>query len=350
VIELRTVRGPLDDEHLGWLSELYGPVDAKYGSLDFLRHQFNGNPFGWSACVFALDDGKPVGHSGVVPFRGTLDGRPIVLGKIEAVVVAASHRGRREDGSSLAVDVLRTLYAFALDGGVDVLFGLAPPHVARVHARAGCGSTPVDAPAWVLVASARSFGRGRRRVERLAAHGLALAQGIVVSAAAGAARLATGSFGAATIRDPTAADAELGVATPPPGHWTMSGADAWDWYAGSGLLKMLEVPGRAGSRALVRLDDSQPSTVQIVAWQAWRSGLLPAVIMLGAVARLARRRASPTVRFQPWPGAGGDGELRRACRVLGLVRRPKVDLLVLARDPAFPVDDVRLTPFFYVTF
>ena len=63
------MRGPLDDEQLGWVADLYGPVDPKYSSLEFLRHQLNENSYGWSAHAFAFDDGKPVGHTAIVPFR-----------------------------------------------------------------------------------------------------------------------------------------------------------------------------------------------------------------------------------------------------------------------------------------
>ena len=41
VIRIVTVKGPLTDEQLGWLVALYGPVDAKYASLDFVREKNN---------------------------------------------------------------------------------------------------------------------------------------------------------------------------------------------------------------------------------------------------------------------------------------------------------------------
>src|SRR5207249_3142111 len=44
VSEIRLVRGPLDEEQLGWVAALYGPVDPHYGSLPYLRHQLIGNP------------------------------------------------------------------------------------------------------------------------------------------------------------------------------------------------------------------------------------------------------------------------------------------------------------------
>src|SRR5689334_523725 len=106
--------GPLDDERLEWLTRIYGPVDAKYRSLEYVRRQFVDNPFGWSAHVFAVAGGEPVGHCGVVPFKARLGGQPVTVGKLEALAVAPEHRGRRGDGGSLATDILRMLYPYAV--------------------------------------------------------------------------------------------------------------------------------------------------------------------------------------------------------------------------------------------
>ena len=127
--------------------------------------------------------------------------------------------------------------------------------------------------------------------------------------------------------------------------WTVTGADAWDWFVGSGVLRVLEAPG---SRALVRLDESQPSTVQIVAWRPRRRGLAAAFALLRAAVALARARHAPTLRFQPWRGDEEERVLARACSLAGFLRRPEADLLLYPDGPG--VDDFRLTPFFYVTF
>lgn len=339
-VELLRIRGPLDDEKLGWLASIYGPVDAKYRSLEYVRHQFVANPFGWTVHVFAVADEGPVGHCGVVPFRGRLDGEPLTIGKLEALAVARAHRGRRvEDGGSVATDILTTLYAFAHENELPVLFGLAPPPVARIHVRAGCRQVALDAPAYVLVSNPRTYGQTERsRRRRATAVALSLAQRAAISLP-GPTR--------AALEAPSEADADLVVAETRTGTWTVSGADAWDWYVGSGVLRALDVDG---SRMLVRVDEAAETTVQIVAWRPRRSGVLPAVRALAAAAHVARERRAPTLRFQPWRGIGGGGELVRACRLLGFVRRPEVPLLVHASDPRFERAVPQLTPFFYVTF
>jgi hypothetical protein len=128
----------------------------------------------------------------------------------------------------------------------------------------------------------------------------------------------------------------------------VSGADAWNWYAGSGVLRALVLPGPTGFRALVRLDESHPTTVQIVSWRARQRGLTPAFRLLRAAVALARDNRAPTLRFQPWRGDGDERTLARACTLTGFVRRPEADLLLYPDGSAY--DAVRLTPFFYITF
>jgi hypothetical protein len=343
-VEIRPIRGPLDEPRLRWIADLYGEVDPKYASLEFVRHQFVGNPFGWSAHVFVLDEGRAVGHCSAVPFRARRGARELVAGKIEAVVVDAEHRGRRPDGRSLATEMLSALYPFGLDNGMDVLFGLAPPHVARVHVRAGCHEVPPNAPAYTLVADTEAFARDEpSRQRRIAGRMLAAAQSTTMAAARAVTRAATPA-----LERPTAADAELAVAQIDDHRWTISGSDAWEWFAGSGTLEAVEIPGRRGCRALVRLAEPGTAPAQIVAWRPRQSGLAPALALLGAAAKLARKRGAPTLRFQPWAGVGGDGALARACSLTGFVRRPEASLVLYSRDPA--LDALRLTPFFYVTF
>jgi hypothetical protein len=343
-IEIQPLRGPLTDEALGWIAGLYGEVDAKYSSTAFVRHQVVDNPFGWSAHVFVLDDGRAVGHCCAVPFAARRGDETLVAGKIEAVVVAAEYRGRRPDGRNLATEMLSRLYAFGIECGMNGLFGFAPPHVARVHVRAGCHEVSADAPAYTLLTSPSKYAGHEPSARRRTAVGLlAAAQGI----ASRGSRIFAGANGF-RLDEPVAADAELAAASIDSDAWTVSGADAWDWFVGSGTLEVIELPGPNGFRALVRIPKTGASPAQIVAWSARRRGLRPALRLLDAAARLARERGAPTLRFQPWAGAGGDGSLARACALAGLVRRPEGPLVVYSNDPGF--DRLRVTPFLYVTF
>lgn len=337
-IEIRASCGPLTGEQVGWIVDLYGPVDAKYRSSSYVKHQFVENPFEWSVNVFAFDGGRAIGHCGVIPVRARRTSGTFVAGKLEALAVDGAYRGRRaEDGGSVATDILKRLYPFALESGIELVFGLAPPPVARIHVRSGCHLVPTNAPAYTSVVDAESFaGPAGTWKRRMGAYGLA---GLERAFLAPFPR----SFSLELPRD---ADEGMALAADDAFRWTVSGSDTWHWFAGSGVLRVLELGG--GVRALVRLDDSHPTTVQILSWRARRLGLASAFRLLASAAALARTHRAPTLRFQPWRGGAEETVLARACALAGFVRRPEADLLLYPDGPE--VDEVRLTPFFYATF
>src|SRR5207248_10687764 len=98
---------------------------------------------------------------------------------------------------------------------------------------------------------------------RLGAAALSAMQRVLLESAYGLARTATGSWSPPALGEPGARDAELATAETVEGTWTVSGADAWAWYAASGVLRSLEIPGRFGSRALLRVDEADATTVQL---------------------------------------------------------------------------------------
>jgi hypothetical protein len=333
-VDIRALRGPLDDEQVQWITELYGPVDAKYRSVSYVRHQFVGNPFGWSVNVFAVAGERAVGHCGVIPFHARRGEKPFVAGKLEALAVEAAFRGRRAaDGGSVAADILSHLYPFAVEDRIEVLFGLAPPAVARIHERAGCHLVATNAPAYTCVTNPSSFGSPLKK--QLAVHALGAAQLTVLLS----------PRSSPPTEPPSLDDKALSAVDTADGSWTVVGADAWDWFVGSGVLCVLDLPD---SRALIRLDRSQPAMVQILAWRPRGRRLAAAFRLLRATVALARERGAPTLRFQPWRGDEDERVLARACALAGFVRRAEADLLLYPSGAG--VDDFRLTPFFFVTF
>ncbi|HEY7420750.1 MAG TPA: hypothetical protein VH541_01975, partial [Gaiellaceae bacterium] len=219
------------------------------------------------------------------------------------------------------------------------------PRVARIHERAGCRRVELDAPTYVLVTHPRVAGREWSARRRVGATALSLVQNAVVATAYAAARVAAPGA-RPRVGELTAADEELAAADEPGEGWTVSGTDAWPWFAGSGVLKAVEIGGRFGSRAIVRLG-AAGTAVQVVAWRPERDALPAAVLLLGALRRLARERGAPSLRFQPWSGTSGNGALTRACRLLGFARRAEVEIVLHGVAAA---ETVELTPFFYVTF
>lgn len=339
------VRAP-DEEELGWIAQLYGVVDPKYGSPAFLHHQFVENPLGWSVHVFALENGEPVAHTAAIPCRARRGGEELLAGKVEALVVAASHRGRRADGSSLAVEINERLHEAAHAAGIPVLFALATAQANRVFERAGFRPVSHGVPSYVLVTDGAAAARGRGSTA-LAVRAIGIAQRAALALARTAVRLSAGRP-EVLVTPAATADAELARADQS-SRWTIAGSDAWSWYAASGLLQAVEIAGPFGAKAIVRLprDAADEAPAQIVAWRPRREGLLPPLLLLLTVARLARAAGAATLRFQPWAGPGGDTGLPRACRILVFLRRRIVEL-ELHGEVEF--DEVALTPFFYVTF
>jgi hypothetical protein len=326
VTEILTVAAPLDAEHLGWVSHLYGRADPKYRRTDVLEHLFTRTPEP-SLHAFAVDDG-PVGHCCVVPTPGRLGNDAFRCGKLEALFIEESHRGRRPDGRVVVGDLLSRLYAFADEHEIELIHALATHEIGRV-----IRFTPLDG------VGERSF------VSAIRARGpaAALASAQRTARAAGAARRP--SF---ELREPTVADVDLVEASlPRPGSWAVLPADSWDWYCTSPLVRVLETPR---SRVLVQLPGSEREPFRLVAWSG--QDVREALDVVWAAGRVARSSGAPTLRFQPWDAPGGDGALARACRLTAFVPRDDLTRVwVRMRGNVPPRRDAAVsTPAFYLAF
>jgi GNAT superfamily N-acetyltransferase len=344
VTELVTVQGPLDSARLRIVSNLYGAVDARYRDSGYLEHLFARSPAGAALHVLALDEGRPVGHCAVVPMWARRGGDRFRCGKVEALVVASSHRGRRNGEEPVVIRLLASLVERADADGVALLHAFVRPEVGRVFV--GFDRVPAGDPSLVAVIRPELLGSSRLRVT-----GSALA--LVQRAARVPAGLVALGRAAATLRPAGADDVDLVAAgLPAAGHWTVLAADAWGWYCDSPFVRVLEQPGAAGWRALVQLPGSSGEPLRLVGWHLERRGLGSAVALLRAAVSLAGRSGAATVRLQPWPAESGDGTLRRACRALGFVQRHDfTTLYVRARDTELARPGaVAPTPLLYLGF
>jgi hypothetical protein len=240
---------------------------------------------------------------------------------VEALVVAPTHRGRRDREEPVVLQLLGRLVEAAEAHGIELLHAFVRPEVGRVFV--GFEQVPAGEPSLVAVTGPAALGT---RALRLQGAALGLGQSVVRGAAGLAGR------GAGSVRPAGRADAELVAAElPPPGCWTVLADDAWDWYRAAPDVRVLEV---AGARALVQLPGSSGDALRLAGWRFEQAGVAPAVRLLRAACRLGRSTGAATVRVQPWPGETGDGALARACRLLGFVRRRDfTTLYVRARDP-----------------
>ena len=317
MVEVVAIDGPIATQQLGWVAELYGAVDPKYLDRGFLDHLFVQGPRGPALHAFALDDGLPVGHAAVVPTPAHRGAAELRAGKLEALVVAESHRGSR-GGVPVVRMVLDALYALADARGFELLHAFVLPRVGRVIRFERVDD--VGPPSLVaLLTTSRSGAAGA--TER----GLAAAQRGLRAVAS----LRTRSV--PRLRAVTPDDAAL-LATPalPDGSWAVVAEGAWDWYASSPYVRILE-PGD-GSRALVQLPGWPREPFRVAACESPSPGLGSALILLDAAALVAGEHDAATLRLQiPRP----DPTLRRAARLLGFVERSDLTTIwVRSADPA----------------
>jgi GNAT superfamily N-acetyltransferase len=332
VVELAMLED-LDAARLGWVAHLYGRADEKYRRDEILDHVFKRSPAGPGLHAFVLDGTQPVGHGAIIPMPGRRGSEPLRTGKLEALFVEASHRGVRQGGQSLARTLLDRLYEYADDRGIELIHAFTPiPQIIRFLEFPGVGER-----------SLVSVVNPTRRSERV----VAVPQRVLL----GAARALTGAARTRQTRPAAAEDVELVDAPlPPKDRWTLVAADGWDWYRSSPLVRVVEVGGRHGCRALVQVPGKAGEPVRLVGWRPERTAVRSALTLLAELGGLARESGAPTLRFQPWGSSAGDGELARACRLLGFVPRADLSTLwVRCADPVLARGEAAVsTPLFYL--
>jgi hypothetical protein len=332
LVDVTAVPGPLDARRLQWIAELYGAVDPKYRDRAQLEHLFLASPAGPGLHAFALDGERPVGHCAVVPMTARRDGLPLLVGKVEALVVAAPYRGRRDGAPPLAVELRERLYALADERGIEVLHAYVRPAVGRV-----LDLVPVRAGPRSFVAVLRPDAvAGKARVP---AAGLAVIQGGLRAIAR---PLARSRF---SVRRVDAEDRDL-VQGPPAasGAWTVCANDVWAWCREAPALRVLAMTGSDRGRALVQLPGGRGDALRVVAWRSDRPTLRGAIGVAAAAARLAHDQYAGRVVYQPWSEEVHGRTLAHACRLLGFVEREDfATLYVRGRDPAL-AQEVATTP------
>ena len=322
---IETADGPLDARMLDWVAELYGPIDPKFRDRDFLVHLLVRGPAGPALHAFALADDTPVGHACVVPTPARHGARHLRAGKLEALVVAPSHRG-----GSVARTLLDRLYTRADDRGFELIHAYVSPAVGRVIRFSRLDG--VGSPS--LVSLLRGGGSAARRsvaaLQRTARAPLSLV-----------------ARGTPLVRRLALEDRDL-LAVPNVGSdaWAVVADDALEWYAKSPYVRVLEQDGR---RLLVQLPGSPQEPLRVAAWHGPHRGTLGAFAALAAAVRLARETDAVAVRVQQQPL---DPTLRRAARVLGFVSRHDLTTLwVRAREPSLErAEAVVPTPMLYLGF
>jgi hypothetical protein len=234
--------------------------------------------------------------------------------------------------------MLDALYDRADARGIELLHAYVLPPVGKV-----IGFTPlagVGQPSLVAV-----LGAGRGPVRGLLS---ALQRGSVSAASAAANAPRRGWVPMPRMLSPD--DGDL-LESPQTGSdsWAIVADGAFDWYASSAYVRVLELPEPHSSRLLLQLPGSTREPVRIAAWRARRPGWKAAAVALGAAARIAREAGAATLRLQdPRPDPG----LVRVARYLGFVPRHDLTTLwVRAHDASLVrTEAVVPTPMLYLGF
>lgn len=358
--ELVLLDGPLDDERLGWVAALYGQADPRWADVALVRHLCVDDPSGRAVHAFALDDaGAAVGHCCVLPMATRVGGRadPAVSGKIEALYIAPEHRGDvvEHDGrqAPLAMAMIRALYDFAESRGMGLLHSYSDPALGRLHRIARLRAVTAPAVVRAAVLAPRTIaGRATSRRERLTRLAGGMLQRTWLTLAGLLARATLVRPGRSGVRPAAGFDpAALAVADPPAGRWTISGADAADWYTSSPLLRTVALPGADAPKALVRWPGGDATAADLVAVDLAGGGLRHAIALVAAVAACARRAGADQLRWLSWPGPG-TALVDRACALLGfVVVERELTLYCRAGGPAFAdVEGFVPTPFLVAIF
>jgi hypothetical protein len=359
-MEIVLMRGPLSDDWLRPITQLYGSHDPKYSAEEFCRYQFNENAFGFSLHAFARAGEDIVGHCAVIPVATQVAGVTRMTGKTESLFVRRDYRKflipYGDQQQTLAVTMVRHLYEFADEQGFSVIHSLGRAEFAKIHAAGGARVLEFQRRQFafflrpeavrkllgegVEVAEAeRIFERQRRRYQASRSR----AQGL------DAQRQEIGPDNLAEL-DLTAFT-ELTVKSD---RWTVSPtAETAQWYLGSQALRRMRascgeercdfIYSAAGSGSWLEIFD-------------WRCRAHPASLALWSLCRMiedAEREGRELVCFFDWTAYNPSaGVLQRAGKLLGfeMVEKPRL-IYVRSEDKAFSsVEQMSFSPYFYAAF
>jgi hypothetical protein len=360
-MELRVVKGPLDDAWLRPVVELYGAHRGKYRDLGYCRSLFNGNPHGYSWHAFLVrDGGDVVGHYCIIPTDILVDGTRRPAGKAEALVVHPDHRGETvpgKDGGPVLCGLAMParLYQHALDQGMQVVHMIPDPEVQVIYPITG--SRPVSSrqirERLFVSPVAPSSATAPQRVRQAA---LARVQRAAFEAAYAATLAGTGrstSWGGSDLTDERldriAADVQA------VSGWTVAiDAPTVAWFAGAGSGEVIALDDSMDNYAVVTPRAGEGQVMEVLFWRQRTGGVRSALRLLGAVVRRAESLGDLMVgvAHQAALDPVERSRLGTAARLLAFQRRSQETHLFVSTRDRYYMDPANLffTPFFYGIF
>lgn len=354
------LRGPLNDDWLRHISQLYGSHDPKYSAEDFCRYQFNENAYGFSLHAFARTGTDVVGHCAVIPVATRVAGVTRMTGKTESLFVRQDYRKflipHGDQQQTLAVTMVRHLYEFADEQGFKVIHSLGRPEFAKIHAAGGArvlefqrqqfafflrteavrkllgDGVDVDEAERIFQQQRKLYQASRSRTQQLNAQRQEIAGNNL-------SELDLGAFTEVAVQDD---------------RWTVAPtAETAQWYLGSPSLRRLRascgeehcdfIYSAAGSGSWFEIFD-------------WRCGAHSEELALWTLCRMiedAEQEGRELVCFFDWTAYNPTAEiLQRAGELLGfeMVEKPRL-IYVRSEDQAFSsVEQMTFSPYFYATF
>lgn len=170
MLKIEVIKGPLSNQQLMSIANLYGKVDAKYASIDFCRYLFNDNPFGYSYHCFALNQDKAVGHIALIPVSVETPTQKIVSYKAEAFVIEAEYRDEwvKVTGEELPIGLAlpKYLYQYADEQQIELIHLLADNEIGKIHLFAGCIQLPIESNEQFLILDSKVFTQRQTELEK----------------------------------------------------------------------------------------------------------------------------------------------------------------------------------------
>jgi hypothetical protein len=357
-MNVEVMRGPLDEEGLRTIADLYGPFNARYSDPALVRELFNGNPHGNSVHAFATEDGKRVGHYALVPREIVVQGERRLSGKGEAFAVHERYRDRLVSSGNAPMPagmaLPLALYRHGLDHGIDPIHMIAEPAVGLLHRMTGCRAVAADHRRWRLVLDPATMIEATGSPTRaLALRALAVVQRVAFEVSAFPSA-ATRTWSGADLR-PDRLD-RVAAALPAIPGWTLQvDAPTLAWFARLGALTVVANGDDMRNHAILyaRRGDARRSA-ELILWRLQEPKSSAAVRLLAAVVREAVRAGAGSVTVSEnaaWT-PGERAVLRAAARRLAFHERIQAAQLFVRTNDKYFVEPghLVLTPFFYAAF